>query len=303
MAQNFGQLQDSVQKMFGDYSSSTANHVKRWINQARSSLWEQVHGNYKEKTDYVTTTVAYETGTVAINKGSTTATGTGTTWTTAMAGRLIRFDSTEPWYRIASVTSGTELEIEDDFIATSITGKTYEIHTYLFSLPSDVQRLIQVAVQNDESWTSLAIIDRVDFYNTMPVPFRWDNTGTTEVAWLDEEDSSGNMQLGLWPVPSASTLANIRYEKVVTELSSDSDAIEIPGAEEAIVYLALVSAFTVKGRTRDATLYEQKYEKALRRLLMTTSRAKGGTYRRTDHTNVGAGRRVVNMGSMWPRRQ
>ncbi len=303
MAQNFGQLQDTVKKMFGDYSAQTSNHVKKWINTARNALWELVHGNYKEKTDYVTTTIAYSTGTVSITKGTTTVTGVGTTWTAAMAGRLMQFSGSEPWYRIASITDTTHLEIDDDYIGTTVAAGSYEIHTYMWSLPSDVQRLIQVALQDDKNWTSLAIIDRVDFYNTMPVPLRWDNTGTSEVCWLDEEDSSGYMQLGIWPVPVAATLAHVRYEKVATDMSADSDTIEIPGAEEAITYLALVSAFTYKGRTRDAGLYEQKYEKALNRLLSTVRRGKNTTYRRTDHTNIAMGRRHANMGSMWPRRQ
>ena len=303
MAQNFGQLQDTVQKMFGDYSAQTKNHVKKWINTARNALWELVHGNYKEKTDYITTTVAYKTGTVSVNQGATTVTGVGTTWTSAMAGRLMQFSGSEPWYRIASFTSVTELELEDAYIGSNVSAGTYEIHTYLWSLPADVQRLIQVALQDEENWTSLAIIDRVDFYNTMPVPLRWDNTGTSEVCWIDEEDSDGNIQLGIWPVPDGATLAHVRYEKVSTDLSADADALEIPGAEEAITYLALVSAFTYKGRTRDAALFEQKYEKALNRLLSTVRRGKNTTYRRADHSNVAGGRRHINMGSLWPRRQ
>lgn len=263
MAQNFGQLKDSVQKMLGDYSGQTAPHIEKWINMARNTLWELVPGNYKEATDYITTTVAYKTGTVAITTGTTTLTGTGTTWTSAMAGRLVQIDGTEPWYRIASITSGTELELEDAYIGSTATAGTYEIHTFVWSLPSEVQRLIQVAVQDEENWSSLAIIDRIDFYTYMPVPLRWDNTGTSEVTWIDTEDASGNMQLGIWPVPTAATLVQVRYEKIATDLSDDADTVDIPASDEAIIYHALVSAFTFKARHRDAALYEQKLEKAM----------------------------------------
>ncbi len=301
MSTTFGAILDSVQKMTGDFSGGTSNHYKRWINDARQHLWELVHGNYKEKTDYLTTTEAYSTGTVAITKGDTALTGTSTVWTAAMANRLIEIGGSEPWYRIASIGGNTAAVLADGFVSTTVTAASYQIHTFMWSLPSDVQRLMQVSVQRPEHWTTIPIIDRTDFYQQMPVPLRW-SEGVPEVCWLDEEDSSGNLQLGIWPVPEEAALVQIRYEKSASDLSNDSDSLDIPGAGEYILNDALVSAFTFKGRKQEAMLFEQKREKALSRLLSTVSRGKMTTFRRQDHTDASSSRRgQVNMGAWYPR--
>lgn len=302
MSTTFGGVLDSVQKMTGDFSANTQGHYKRWINNARNHLWELVHGKYKEKTDYLTTTAAYEPGTLTATNGSTTLTGSGTAWTSAMARRLILIDATEPWYRLASVASGTSATMEDAFLGSTEAGLSYKIHTFIWSLPSDVQRLMQVSVQRTEHWTTIPIIDRIEFYSTMPVPLRW-SEGVPEVCWLDEEDASGYLQLGIWPVPSTASLVQVRYEKTCSDLTNDADTLDIPGSGEYILNDTLVSAFTFKGRPREAGLYEQKREKALHRLLSTVSRGKNQTYRRSDHTDASASRRgKVNMGAWYPRR-
>lgn len=61
----------------------------------------------------------YTTGTIlSIANGATTVTGSGTSWTSAMAGRFIRITETDAaasgdneWYEISTVTSSTVLEL------------------------------------------------------------------------------------------------------------------------------------------------------------------------------------------------
>lgn len=70
----------------------------------------------------------YTTGTITtITSGSTTVTGSGTTWTAQMAGRYIRITDSSTantgdgyWYEIASVTSATVLELTAPYNGTSI---------------------------------------------------------------------------------------------------------------------------------------------------------------------------------------
>lgn len=70
----------------------------------------------------------YTTGTIsAVTNGSTTVTGSGTTWTTSMAGRWIRITETDAanggdgyWYEIASVTNSTTLVLKKPYQGTSI---------------------------------------------------------------------------------------------------------------------------------------------------------------------------------------
>ncbi len=89
----------------------------------------------------------YTTGTiVSIANGATTVTGSGTSWTTGMAGQFIRITKTaaalggdNEWYEVASVTSSTVLELLKPYQGVTIAAgaatyamgqSTYEPETY-----------------------------------------------------------------------------------------------------------------------------------------------------------------------------
>lgn len=62
---------------------------------------------------------AYATGTATFTQGSTTVSGSGTTWTSAMAGRRIRKGTATKWYTISSVTNSTTLVLTGNFLETT----------------------------------------------------------------------------------------------------------------------------------------------------------------------------------------
>lgn len=92
----------------------------------------------------------YTAGTiVSITSGSTTVTGSGTSWTNAMVGRYIKITNTDAtnqgdgrWYEISSVTSTTVLEIERKYGGNTITaGSAGYIIGQMPLLPEDYQYL------------------------------------------------------------------------------------------------------------------------------------------------------------------
>lgn len=74
----------------------------------------------------------YTTGSIiSIANADTTVTGTGTTWTTSMAGRYIRITESDIankgdgyWYEIASVTSATVLVLKKPYQGTAVSAGT-----------------------------------------------------------------------------------------------------------------------------------------------------------------------------------
>ena len=306
MAMTFVQMQDSILHQLGDFSGPTREKVKRWINDARNSLWEQVPGQHQEKTDYLSTTVAYESTTVitvTVTNGSTTVTSDGssaTVFTSAMVGRYVQLNGTDPWYRIASLTSVLEIELEDAYLGDSDTDCAFSVHTWTWPLATDVQRLIQVTVEDETNWSPLAIIDRVDFYNQQTLPLRWEET-SAEVCFLDEDDSSGQMLLGIWPTPSSASLIRYRYQTTLPELSADGTGMGIPGADLAIKCAVLMEVFTFRNRMTEAQLWYQRYEQELRRLMSSVRRSTSTMWRLNDRTNAAQPRIIANMGSKWPR--
>lgn len=68
---------------------------------------------------------AYNTGTVAINEGSTTVTGTGTVFTAAMIGRHILLERL--WYEITGRASDTSITIGSAYTGSNLSGASYTL--------------------------------------------------------------------------------------------------------------------------------------------------------------------------------
>lgn len=307
MAMTYLQLQDSVCHMIGDFHGGTRAKVQRWLNDARNSLWERTSGNFKEVTDYLTTSEDYDSDddtTVTVTNGSTTVTSDGTSdtvFTSAMVGRFVQLDGTDPWYQIASVTSGTELELADAYIGESDTECEFEVHTFIHEVASDVERLIQVTVEATENETELAILDRVDVHARLPVPLRW-SRGSPAICWIDEQSSSGGVRIGIYPVPDAQTLVRYRYEKTVTEMDDNDDTVGIPGADNAVQAMALVKAMSFKNRLNLVAFWQQKADIEEQKVQAFAGRTRRTSWRMQDRTDAGRRRGIaVNLGSRFGR--
>ncbi|MCP4493364.1 MAG: hypothetical protein GY820_39570 [Gammaproteobacteria bacterium] len=306
MANTFKNLQDSVIYQIGDHSGATIEKVKRWLNDTRNGVWEQVDGIFKEETDYLTTTASYKSTTaitVTVTEGSTTVTSDGATntaFTSAMEGRFIRLSGSDPWYKISSVTSATELVLEDAYIEDTEAGASFEINTYLYPLPTTVQRLILVSAEIEENWAELVIKGRVEVLANIPVPLRWD-VGTPEVVWLDEI-SSGALQLGIFPAPENVTLVRFRYYKDPTEMSADSDVVGIPGADLCVKAGTLAEVYAWRGKPKESALWYARYETELERLKVTVNRSGRTSFRMRDRTDAVQSQGVrVNLGPWYSR--
>lgn len=80
----------------------------------------------------------YTTGTATVSNGGTSVTGSGTTWTSAMAGRQFQITdgSDGNWYEIQSVTNNTTLVLKTPYAGTSVSGGTYRI-SQIFMFPGE----------------------------------------------------------------------------------------------------------------------------------------------------------------------
>lgn len=108
-----------------DTSSSTPSHFyvdkeKVYLYPAAASAGDTIKVYYEPKIKDMTED-DYTTGNITTISG-TTVTGSSTVWTSAMAGRWIKLDSDGYWYQIASVTSSTELELEQDWEGSAVSG-------------------------------------------------------------------------------------------------------------------------------------------------------------------------------------
>lgn len=75
-------------------------------------------------------TANYRTGTISVTNGSTTVTGSGTTFVSGDAGKMLRVDGdtgTASFYKIASFVSATEVTLQTNYTGTTASGKGYTI--------------------------------------------------------------------------------------------------------------------------------------------------------------------------------
>ncbi len=116
--------------------------VDRAIQHSLSRVFEYHDFPYYIQDKGVINTVAtYETGTVNVANASTALTFSGSTLTSGMAGRKIRFSGGNPYYRILSVNTGAGTAVlEQAYQGTTDTAATFTIYKDEFRLASDVDK-------------------------------------------------------------------------------------------------------------------------------------------------------------------
>ena len=84
---------------------------------------------YYEPRDHQITQDDYSTGTITATQGSVTITGSSTTFTNLMVGRILQItDGSDGYnYKIATYSSATSITVEEPYIGISGSGKTFTI--------------------------------------------------------------------------------------------------------------------------------------------------------------------------------
>lgn len=161
----------------------------------------------------------YDTGTVDINVGATTVTGTGTTFTSAMVGRKIKFDDNDEIYTIDAFNSATSIDITPALYGGSnIDDGSFQIYQDVYALADDYGAM-----------------------TVEPGMYQSVSGGTQNLIWLDEEEwnerftttpsdfatywrefpgktSLGKYQFQINPVPQNDRIARYEYFKLLDEL-------------------------------------------------------------------------------------
>lgn len=130
---------------FPQYYYIYNNQLLLWPTPAENG--DTITINYKRRIRDLSA-ADYTTGTLSVTSSSTTVTGSGTSWTTNMAGRWLNIPQTasnttsgdDEWYQISSVTNSTTLVLDNAYQGSTVTGGTYTIGEVPI-LPEDYQDL------------------------------------------------------------------------------------------------------------------------------------------------------------------
>jgi len=209
---------------------------------------------------------SYNTGTVTVAQGSTSVTGTGTSWVTNLTPRnqlynqkiLLTGDNEEK--EIASFNSDTSLTLRYPYnsTASTLTNATYMIYQDSFPLPISPGRDLMI-VNPVFQWAPLKKWDRVRF-DAFTAFYRF-QAGLRPILYTDDGvdissgPAKGNPKVQFWPLTTAAQDLVLRFFKQFTPLSASTDVTILPPEfEEVLIRLSkarLKQRYGIQGWTDD----------------------------------------------------
>lgn len=164
----------------------------------------------------------HNTGTVAVTAGSSSITGTGTTWTAQMTGRMFRVTTDEEYYQFTyvSATAGT---LDRVYGGETAAEAAYRINQNVYALPGDAR-----AVQG---------VDGLELRGRSQLsPWRTDYG--TPIQWAPYMDSFTDpplLQIEVYPVPTEAGLLAVSYTMDAAPASLDTSVSLLPWASPAAI--------------------------------------------------------------------
>ena len=196
----------------------------------------------------------YSTGTVTVTNGSTTVTGSGTSWTSSMEGRQLIIGGQKPFYDIETVGGATSLTLRSAYTDVGAAGITYSIDNVMLECPADFLTFLTV-VDTSNSYrlhTGLSqdILDTWD-------PARTRSTSPSAlVAAPISSSARGNLvRFEIWPRLGAAQHIPYRYVKRPALLSSVSDTPIFPVRGDVIKEGALAQLALWPGTRENPNTY------------------------------------------------
>jgi hypothetical protein len=261
----------------------------------RSRPWTRL-----DKQSILQTVVAYTTGTVTIAAGATSGTGVGTTFTSAMTGRLIRFAELLEIYTFTFVsttafTIDRALEGDDDQSAVS-----FRIWQPVYELPNDLGTIL--SLRNPTIGRDLDEYEREWLDRNAASRFSYG----PPTLYVPAEDSSNDLpQIELYPGPEDAVGMPMRYQArpplfTVEPIDTDeqfADWVSVPCVFAGV----MADLHTMMREPGLAKTYEDKYDARLMdmagedaRRMQTSTPQTADRYRAHRADRAARGRNVRN---------
>lgn len=246
--------------------------AEEFINEAYSNALSYTDWNALRAQNSFIIPAAYETGVATVTQNSTSVTGLGVTWTSAMIGRQFIIDGQAPYYTISAVPNSFTLTLETPYGGADATGIEYSIVKVLVEVPDDFIGFWSVwdPVNNWRLRTGMNSED-ID---------RWDPKRTTSgTPWVvagTSPEADGTRRFELWPRPNSTRYFPYVYESRPALLAAASDRPIYPIRGDILRNgaLAKIAAWPgtqdvpnpmwVGGNTRLADFYETRFLDGLR---------------------------------------
>lgn len=167
----FSTLQTELADELGENSSDTdvLTRIGRWLNETFEDIHSrQADWKWSRTIKELVLTTPYTTGTVTVNNGSTTVTGSGTSFTTSWLHRLFWIASHPVNYLVASVDSATQLTLETAWQGSNLSGQAYTLVQHRYPLDNQAHESGVIQFVNPHSDDPLEEVDMEIFIRREP---------------------------------------------------------------------------------------------------------------------------------------
>ena len=260
----FTQMVSRVRSLVANHSQATTTVVGEFINSRHRGLLESFDWSRRKQDIIIGTVIDKTAGTIALTNGSSTVTGTSTSFASTDVGRsLIIGDSI---YSVFSYTSATSIKLGDangtevTYPGETESGLSYVMFTQRYSLGTGIEQIISVKQQSEITEVSEEYLDSID-------PTRQATGDCPSVYARTSRGSSDDVRIELYPRPSAGIAINVKIEKGHTDLSGSNNPIVPSGPVEW--FAAVDSCYFLFAKTSDqkwlalAAKYEDKAQESL----------------------------------------
>jgi len=122
-------VEEIVRDLLGSLATSAGAPIAaRWVNNRYQELVAKVKFRHLREIGELLVPAVVDDGTVNVTRGSTTVTGSGTSWTTDIGNGAQTYWYIKPasaWYKIASVDSDTQITLATAFAEDDVSGNSY----------------------------------------------------------------------------------------------------------------------------------------------------------------------------------
>ena len=234
-----------------------------WI---QSDIESRYDFSWLKDYSYINTTPVYNTGSVTVTQDSTTVTGSGTTFTAAMVGRMFKVDDDDNYYEISAYVSATEVTLASAYTDTTTAGASYNIYKTDYALATDFKKMVWVK----QLITPMKMVNIPETPMSQWYPdmfFRGDDVNPDGYTFTGL-DASGYYTIRPTPVQTTRKQLYYCYIKQLATINTTGAVSKIPTKwHDAFVYMLDVFVFNLIDIPQKAQLYNNLYEQTIARMI------------------------------------
>lgn len=278
--------------------------IERWLNEtfedicSRQADWKFLR-SYKE----LILAAPYSTGTVTVNNGSATVTGSGTTFDTSWKHRMFWIPSHPVNYLVASVDSTTQLTLESAWQGSNLAGQSYFVVQHRYPLDNQAYESGVIQFVNPSSEDPLEEVDIEIYIRRMPLRREFGQPQYYAVWGQEDPSATTNPNAPLFypsHYPSSSMVIPYWFHKQFERITGTG---KFPLAHRFLRPILTLGVKMRAGKYDDEQVadMENRYEGMIGILVRDNSKAGDRIYRLRERDLPISSDDEINLGSKYPR--